>query len=43
MKCFTVKFSDLVDREKNPGLNLDFKSILENDKIPKLMLTEAEG
>ena len=42
MKAFTVKFSDLTDPEKNPDLKLDFKSILENDKIPKRMLTEAE-
>ena len=43
MKCFLVKLSDLADPEKNPGLKLDFKSILGNDKIPKRMLTEAEG
>ncbi len=33
--CFIVGSKDLFDREKNPHLKLDAKSILENDKIPK--------
>jgi len=37
--CFLVYIKDLIDPEKNPGLVLSAKAILENPKIPKRFLS----
>ncbi len=40
--CFSVSAEDIFDEEKNPGLKLDAKSIIENEKISKKVI-EMKG